>query len=150
MQTIAPRPPAEVFQWGMRGELVEEARYAPGEIRTVKVTLIGRPNKVVERQNFTLLMMRHRGPLPNLPRGLPKIDPVPETMYVVYVGSRQWRQVQEAIRNPEDVLIIEGVQVWDSEYEAITVFAINTTTKVLQNIRRQQQREAASGAIPEF
>ena len=143
-----PRPVPEPFQWGMRGKFIDEARSAPGEIRTVKVTLIGRPNKVVERQNFTLLMMRHRGPLPNLPRGLPKVDPVPETMYVVYIGSRQWRQVNEAIRNPDDVLIIEGVQVWDAEYQAITVFAINATTKILQNIRRQQQREASSTGNP--
>ena len=103
----------------------------------MKVTLIGRPTKTVERSEFTLLLMNHAGPLPSLPKGIPVPTKVPETSYVVYIGAKQWKNVKEALQNPDDTLIIEGTQFYDKEYEAIAVFATNTTTKQLQQAKRQ-------------
>lgn len=109
---------------------------------TVKVTVIGRPAKVVERQDFTLLMMKHSGALPSLPKGIPVPPKVPETSYVIYIGAKQWRGVASALSaNPDDVLIVEGAQVYDAEYAAITVFATNTTTRALQQAKRQTQQQ---------
>jgi hypothetical protein len=70
----------------------------------VKVTLIGRPAKTVERTDFTLLLMTHTGPLPSLPKGIPVPSTFPKTSYIVYVGGKQWRQVKEALVNVDDML----------------------------------------------
>jgi hypothetical protein len=129
--------PTTAFTWAERGPLITEARTAQGVVKTVKVTLIGRPAKTVERNDFTLLLMKHSGPLPALPKGVPVPTKVPETSYVVYIGAKQWKSVKEALQNPDDTLIIEGAQFYDKEYEAIAVFATNTTTKQLQQAKRQ-------------
>ena len=103
----------------------------------MKVTLIGRPGKVVEQRDFTLLRMTHSGPLPSLPKGIPAPQQVPETTYIVYIGAKQWRNVAEAIKNPEDSLIVEGAQIYDAQFKAISIFATNVTTKALQQAKRQ-------------
>ena len=129
--------PSPRITWTERGPLISEARTAPGALKTVKVTLIGRPSKTVERNEFTLLLMNHAGPLPSLPKGMPVPAKVPETSYVIYIGAKQWKTVKEALQNPDDALIVEGTQFYDQEYEAIAVFATNTTTKLLQQAKRQ-------------
>ncbi len=123
--------------WEERGALIAEARSEPGKVTSVKVTVIGRPRKTVERQGFTLLLMTHSGPLPALPKGIPTPAKVPETTYVIYIGAKQWRGVAEALKDPDDALIVEGTQVYDAEYGAIAVFATRTTTKRLQQAARQ-------------
>lgn len=139
----APRATAPASTgWADRGPLIAESRSGAGKVTTVKVTVIGRPAKVVERQDFTLLMMKHSGALPSLPKGIPVPPKVPETSYVIYIGAKQWRGVASALSaNPDDVLIVEGAQVYDAEYAAITVFATNTTTRALQQAKRQTQQQ---------
>lgn len=135
-------PVTATTTWADRKGLIAEGSTQAGKVTTVKVTLIGTPGKIVEKPQFTLLMMHHTGRLPALPKGIPIPDAVPETTYVVYIGAKQWRSVAQALaNNPDDSLIIEGTQFYDAEYSAITVFATNTTTKGLQQAKRQQQTE---------
>jgi hypothetical protein len=129
-------PPAT---WAERGALIAEIGNQSGKVNTVKVTLIGKPGKVIARQDFTLLLMTHSGQLPALPKGIPVPAKMPGTRYIVYIGAKQWRGVAEAIKNPEDVLIVEGTQVFDAEHTAIAVFATSVTTKALQQAKRQAQ-----------
>jgi molybdopterin-guanine dinucleotide biosynthesis protein len=56
---------------------------------------------------------------------------------VVYIAAKQWRKVASAIRDPEDVLIIEGFPQLDAQTSSIAVFATNTTKKKLQQAQRQ-------------
>ena len=109
---------------------------AKGVVTTVKVTLIGRPGKVVERSDFTLLLLQHSGPLPVLPKGIPLPLKLLTTTSIVYLAAKHWRTVAEALKAPEDALIVEGVQFYDAEYVAITVLATNATTKLLQQAKR--------------
>jgi hypothetical protein len=132
----APGMPTALANWDERGEWLVALIDAKGVVKTVKVTLIGRPDRVVEQQGFTLLKMQHSGPLPSLPKGIPIPAKVPTTTYIVYIGARQWRGVAEALKNAEDTLIVEGTQFYDAEHKAITVFATNTTTKLLQQAKR--------------
>jgi hypothetical protein len=94
---------------------------------------------VVEQEGFTLLKMQHTGPLPSLPKGIPVPAAVPTTTYIVYIAAKQWRGVAESLKTPEDTLIVEGVQFYDAEHQAIAVFATNTTTKLLQQAKRAAQ-----------
>jgi hypothetical protein len=143
-----PAPPAAPagqarLTWPERGIAIAALGAESGKATKVKVTLIGRPGKIVERPDFTLLRMKHSNGLPALPRGIPAPSKIPETTYVVYIGAKQWRGVAEAIRQPDDVLIIEGSQFYDTEFSAITVFATSVTTRTLQQAKRQAQAERA-------
>jgi len=125
-------PPGE--RWEDRGAWIKSGER--GEATTVKVTIVGRPGNPVERQGFTLVRMLHTPMLDSLPKGLPIPAQAPATSYVLYIGSKQWRKVAEAIRNPEDILICEGIPFWDAQYQALTVFCSTCTTKLLQKAQR--------------
>ncbi|MEN9933684.1 MAG: hypothetical protein RLZZ387_263 [Chloroflexota bacterium] len=132
----APGSGSCTAQWENRGTWMPEVREA-GKATTVKVTIIGRPGRVVERPGFVLFQVNHEGPLPSLPKGLPVPSKMPATTYTVYVSGKQWRTVAEAIKAPEDTLVLEGVQWYDHEYQAIVVMATRTTTKALQRAAKQ-------------
>ena len=63
------------------------------------------------------------------------------TKYVVYVASKQWKKVAEAIQDSEDALIIEGFPKTDAETSAIAVFTTNITIKKQQMVKKQSKPE---------
>ncbi len=105
----------------------------------MKLTLVGRPNHVVERQGVVILGLRTAAP-PSLPKGLPALPPQPTT-YLVFISQKQWKKVADALTNPADQLIVEGYPVYDPRFTGITVYATQVTTKVLQAAKRQQQQQ---------
>lgn len=135
---LSPSSPPTVT-WDTRGDLLDDVTDQCGKVLRVKITLLGRPNRTVERQHFTLLMLTHNGPLPSLPKGIPVPAHIPATTYIVYIGAKQWKKVKDALTDPDDALIVEGVPIYDAHYQAIAVFATKTTTKTLQNAQRQHE-----------
>ncbi len=127
------------FEWDDRLAIVPELIKEKGEVRTVKVTLIGRPGKVIEKETLVLTSMQGGKP-PALPAGLPPA-PAEPTTYIVFIAKKQWRKVAEALKDPQDVLIIEGYQAFDKRLQTVTVFAQSTTTKALQQARREAQKQ---------
>ena len=101
----------------------------------MKITLVGRPGKVVEK-NDSLIIGMQSTKAPALPKGLPTPPSTP-TDYVVFIARKQWAKVGEAIQNPDDALIIEGFPVIDPQAKSIAVFGTNVTTKLLQAAKRQ-------------
>jgi hypothetical protein len=136
----AAEPP---FVWEDRiVVLAEIAIEERGEIKSVKVTLIGRPGKVVERGQCIVTTMQQQPKLPPLPKGLPipALDQIEPTMFAVYIATKQWRKVEEAIKDTNDLLIVEGVQLLDKKLpNAIAVFASNVTTRNLQAAQRKTE-----------
>ena len=132
-----PKPthqPAPVFLWDDRITTVKEAEIEKGQAN-VKITVIGRPGKIVDKGQCIVTVMESTK-VPTLPKGLPTPTSVPTT-YVVYIASKQWKKVEEAIKDPEDTLIIEGFPKTDPEVSAIAVFTTNVTTKKLQMAKKQ-------------
>jgi hypothetical protein len=82
--------------------------------------------------------------IPALPKGLP-VPSQANTTYSVYITEKQWKKVQEALRDPEDILIAEGYPMLDQETGTIAVFVTNTTTKLLQAAQREKQKAASQG-----
>lgn len=140
----APKAPVEGERWEDRSTWIAAAE--SGRATTVKVTVIGKPGKPVVREGFTLVRLNHMPRLDSLPKGLPVPAKAPETPYVLYIGAKQWRKVADAVRNPEDVLICEGVQAWDEQLKAITVFVTSCTTKLLQQAQRPSPPPAQASA----
>jgi PHAX RNA-binding domain len=138
---VAPEAKREQlpFTWESRIDALAEIAIEERGGTTVKVTLIGRPGKIVERGQSVVTTMQQSPKLPPLPKGLPipKPDQIEHSLYAVYISAKQWNGVAEAMKDLEDVLIIEGWQLLDKQTETITVFAMNTTTKKLQAAKRQ-------------
>jgi hypothetical protein len=107
----------------------------------VKITLIGRPGPTISKNGYILTSMQTTK-TPSLPKGLPAPPPTP-TSYTVYIAPKQWTKVAEAIRDPEDALILEGFPAYDPTLEGIAVYATNVTTKNLQQAQRAAQAQAA-------
>jgi hypothetical protein len=126
-------PPA--FTWEDRLSVVQTITAEKGTARTVKITLIGRPGKMVDKGSCIVTIMQENK-VPALPKGLPVPQAV-TTNYVVYIAAKQWKNVSEALNDPDDILIIEGFPQLDAKNNSIAVFATNTTTKKLQAGRRQ-------------
>lgn len=139
---LAPKPkppPPPPFEWEERLEIVPNLLEQVGESRTVKITLIGRPGRIVEKGEVVLTSMQGTK-APSLPKGLPPV-PTGPTTYVVFIAQKQWKKVAQAIKDPQDVLIVEGYPVLDTRLRTITVFTQSVTTKLLQAAKREAQRK---------
>jgi hypothetical protein len=108
-----------------------------GEARTVKITLVGRPGRIVAKQGYVITGMTARA-VPSLPKGMPT-PPATPTTYTVYISAKQWAKVAQSLGNPEDILIVEGTPVYHPTLEGIAVYVTNATTKQLQQAQRAAQ-----------
>ncbi len=134
-------PPLPPFQWEQADDVIAEVSKHLGEATTVKVTIVGRPGEIVERQGVIILALKSTA-APSLPKGLPA-PPAQPTNYLVFVSQKQWKKVADAIKNSEDKLIIEGYPVHHPRFTGITVYATQVTTTLLQAAKRQQQQAPA-------
>ena len=136
------RVPLKYFTWEESKELSNEALKLPkGEVTEVKVNIIGRPGRVIEKSTVVITSMQNSQP-PNLPKGLP-VPASDPTTYIVYIAMKQWSKVKDSIeKNPDDKLIIDGYPAFDKRIGkngAMTIFAQSVTTQKLQQARRETQ-----------
>ncbi len=137
---------ATPFDWTVFGMDATEAMKNAGEATTVKLTVIGRPGKVVERGDVVLVAMRSEK-APSLPKGVPA-PTSPQTDYMVLVGMKQWRKVAEALAaNLADKLLIEGYPTVQPDVAGITVYATSVTTTGIQAGKRAAQTASSSVAV---
>jgi hypothetical protein len=135
--TATPKSePMITFTWEDRITIIREAEAQKGTAN-VKITLVGRPGKIVDRGQCIVTVMESTK-VPALPKGLPT-PPATATKYTVYIASKQWKKVSEAIADSEDALIVEGFPTTDAQVSAIAVFATNVTTKKLQQAQKSKQ-----------
>ncbi len=143
----AAQPNLPAFDWEERQAVLEVILQEKGEASTVKITLIGRPGKIEARKDVIITAMTHQAKAASLPKGLPT-PPATDTLYTVYIASKQWRKVETAIANVDDALIIEGICTFDEEIKGMAVFATNITTKGLEAEKRQKQKGSPDEAQP--
>lgn len=139
-----PRKPLETpvvdephVTWEDRGQLLDSIEQQ-GVVRTVKLTLLGRPGQITQQGKCVAFSMQQGPKIPPLPAGLPlpKAEVAAATRYSVFVATKQWAKVAEAITDPDDFLIIEGYPTLDLERGTIAVFASNVTTRKIQAASR--------------
>src|SRR4029079_17070701 len=101
-------PPVLAPTWDEVKQLVKAAMQQIGEAKTVKITLIGRPSKVVQQPSCVVVAMKGKAP-PSLPKGLPAPPTNSAITWAVFIANKQWNGVKDSIiGNPEDNLIVEG------------------------------------------
>lgn len=139
----APKTKPQHLTWEECAALVTELLKSTKGEATVKFTLIGRPGRVIEKGDLVITSLQS-GKVPSLPKELPQ-PPVEPTTYVVYIARKQWNKVKDILKNPDDKLIVEGYPVFDKRIGptgTMTVYAQNTTTKLLEQAKREQQKAA--------
>jgi RNA recognition motif-containing protein len=127
------------FQWAERGELLAALREQAGQASTVKTTVIGRPGKVDDRGQYVIITIDEVLDNKLVPKGVPR-PPSLTTRYLLYVGSKQWRRVQDALRaDKQDKLVAEGVPSQERS-DLIVVYVTLATTIAIETARRNDQK----------
>ena len=103
-----PQAPTALTWDEARSLMQTLATAPPGEARTMKLTLIGRPGKVETRGQAVVFRMQGKPPSA-LPRGLPPVPTQAPMTWNVMGALRQWNRVKDSVApHQEDQLIIEG------------------------------------------
>ena len=133
-----PQPQLKPFTWEERIEALQDiVQGERGVLSTVKITVIGRPGRIIDKGQCVLVALVD-SKLPSLPKGLPVPSSTTQN-YTLYVAAKQWKKVAEAIADPADSLIVEGYPQMDVKTGSIAVFATNVTTKNLQAAKRKAE-----------
>ena len=132
------------FDWDARLEVLQPLIDEQGEVRSVKITLIGRPGKIEERQELVITTMSHTVGSPTMPRGVPAPPDTP-TLYTVYMSAKQWRKIADTLNDPDDLLIIEGMCAFDPAISGVAVYASRITTKATEAQKRQTSDDKPNG-----
>jgi len=139
--TPPQRPPQTptTLTWDDARTLMQTLTTAPpGEARTMKLTLIGRPGTVETRGQAVVFRMQGKAP-GALPRGLPPVPTQPPMTWHVMVALRQWNRVKESLTaNQEDQLIIEGYPLMQGSQPVL--LAQSCTSVAQQRARKQAQQ----------
>lgn len=136
-------PNLPLFNWTERIEVI--APLAQGVAPTMKSSLVGRPGDIATFQDVVVLTMENNPHKYTVPKGVPQ-PPDVSVPYTVYIAHKQWAKVAEAIKNPEDRLIIEGFCGWDQEMKRMAMYAQNVTTVMLQAAQRASKQAKAANA----
>ncbi len=132
-----------LFTWNERITLIESLKANQGEIKSMKVTLSGRPGSIEKQAEVVVTTMSDIAAAQNLPRGLPRPPETP-TLYTVYISTKQWEAIEESMADPVDNMLVDGVCAFDPETNSMAVFA----TAVYSELLRAKAKEAAVAAKP--
>ncbi len=116
-----------------------------GEARTMKLTLIGRPEKVETRGQAVVFRMQGKPP-GALPRGLPPVPAQAPMTWTVMVALRQWQRVKDRLAaHQDDQLIIEGYPAMQgSQHVLLAQSCVSMLQQRAQKQARPQQTEPTS------
>ncbi len=141
--------PADIlpkFEWDAREEIYRILDSGKGEASTVKMTLIGRPNRVEKRLDVVIARFTHSHKLPvGLPKGVPQ-PPAQPTEYAVYIAAKQWRPLESSlVANAEAGIVVEGICAYDPALPGLAVFATKVMLKQVKKRDLQAPGEDQSG-----
>jgi hypothetical protein len=136
--TPAPLP---TLTWEDAKQLISQAVQSIGEARTVKITLVGRPGRVVEQTNCVVVAMKGKEP-PSLPKGLPTPPANSAITWAVFIATKQWAKVKDSLqKNGEDQLIIEGYPLIDPKSKASVVLALSVKSVAQERAQREAKKD---------
>lgn len=131
------KAPVPAMTWDEAKQLIAQAVRETGEARTVKLTLIGRPLKVIQQKDCVVVSMKGREPK-TLPKGLPPVPEGSAITWAVFIVNKQWVKVKESIeQNAGDALIIEGYPIVGKGGVA-AVMATNCKSVLMERAGREQ------------
>lgn len=117
------------------------------------VEVKGRPSSEVEHRKDLVFftMEQDLSRLGTLPRGVPEMPEHLQSMtYTVMMSEWHWQDIQDALKNDADTMIVRGYLVYDPEIKAPLIFTTQATTKITerQKLLEQEEKEQAAKAEP--
>jgi hypothetical protein len=142
-----PQGQPTALTWDEARTLIQTlATEPPGEARTMKLTLIGRPGKVETHGQAVVFRMQGKPP-GALPRGLPPVPTQAPMTWNVMVALRQWNRVKDSLTaNQEDQLIIEGYPLMQGNQHVL--LAQSCVSMLQQRAQKQAQQQQAQEQAP--
>lgn len=129
----------EPLTWEEALALIAQVIKETGEAKTVKVTLVGRPLKVISQKDCVVASLK-AGKTPSLPKGLPAVPEGSAITWAVFIANKQWNRVKESLaRNDNDQLVIEGYPIVGKNGVA-AVMATNCKSVLMERAQREQQQ----------
>ncbi len=122
----------------LEGVLNDEA----GEMTEMKISLSGRPGPVERRRELVITTLDYK--LSEgfaMPRGVP-LPHLTEHTYVVYIASKHWDNIEKALKDETDELLVEGICAFDEEIDKFAIYSTYATTKKLQKKERKAAKQA--------
>lgn len=117
-------------------------RLAEGDLKPPAITVVGQVGTPLIRPDITLVRMIYAGPLPALPKGLERPDPVSARPIGLYITAKAWRKVAAALADdPADTFIGSGTPYYDA---ALGIVAVNITTATTRAVERAQRQSSAA------
>lgn len=158
-QQASPRERARLFPYGAAPQaptaLTWEEAHAmlqtiatepPGEARTMKLTLIGRPGKVEVRPTCVIFRMQGKPP-GSLPKGLPPVPAQPPMTWTVIVALRQWNRVKDSLAaHQDDQLILDGYPLIQSNDTPMML--VQSCVSLLQQRAQKQAQQHQAETTP--
>jgi hypothetical protein len=139
--SVPPTPKTPELAWEDRASVLEGLLLEPGTATTAKIVVVGRPGKVYEKGNSVVVLLQYFPKQDGYPKGVPTPDETP-SLYAVYIGGKQWKKIEPSLTaNPEDILIAEGIVVFDPEIPGMAVLATGVNTRLLQMAANAAKRE---------
>lgn len=141
-QNPAPAQPTATpsLTWEEAKQLISQAVQTIGDANTVKITLIGRPGRVVEQTNCVVVALKGKEP-PSLPKGLPTPPANSAVTWAVFIATKQWAKVKDSLqKNGEDQLIIEGYPLIDPKSQASVVLALSVKSVAMERASREEKK----------
>jgi hypothetical protein len=134
-----PVEPSTPLAWDDRAEAVQEALTKRGSVIPPRVRLSGRPKEVKSRDDFVIVTMTDDTEPAALPKGLPR-PPSLSTTYRVCILTDQWRRLEIALRNPQDILIVDGYVFPNDKMGTLIILAKSATTKLSGRSHKYSQK----------
>lgn len=106
----------------------------------MKITLIGRPSKVIQQPQCVVLAMKGKEP-PTFPKGLPTPPAGSAITWAVFVATKQWDKVKGSLdQNAGDQLILEGYPMIDPKSKASVVLVTSCKSVMQEKALREDKK----------
>ena len=122
------RPAHPPPNWEDRMAGLADALEETGTVMSVKITLTGRPGRIIERNDYIVTSLKSAKP-PPLPKGLP-VPPGTPTVYVAFIAKKSWDKVADTLKDPEALLVVGGYPILDQQAKGIAVLAHSVSVKL--------------------
>lgn len=132
-----------LLNWKERIAIIETLKTDQGEMKSMKVTLSGRPGSIEKRGDVVVTTMTDIPQPQNIPRIIPR-PPNSPTLYTVYIWTKQWEKIEESMADPADIMLLDGVCAFDPETNSLAIFAANVYSELLN----AKAKEATAAAKP--
>jgi PHAX RNA-binding domain len=143
--SVKPTPSTSTFAWDERQGIVAPLLEASGTATTVKAVLMGSPERIKHQADYVTFQLNLTTKMATFPRGVPRPE-LPCSTYTVYVASKQWKRVEEAAADKEDMLIIEGMCVYNPEIKGVALYATNISSKRLDAKKWEQKSRSVNSS----